>query len=112
MPSDTTRSGVLGSFNLTNVNINSTFQNGWATLAFLGTNATTTGIPSAAGERVALGGAAIGAATAGPVTFLGLPVTGFMIRTFANGGLTCAGAACQGNYGALFNHSYRTVINP
>jgi hypothetical protein len=53
----------------------------------------------------------------GAETFFGLPVTGFMIRNFKNGNLTCptAGTAtvtCQGNYGSLFNHSYRNVITP
>jgi hypothetical protein len=47
-----------------------------------------------------------------PVTFFGLPVTGFMIRTLKNGNLTCGSATCQGNYGSLFNHSYRNRITP
>ena len=47
-----------------------------------------------------------------PATFFGLPVTGFMVRTFANGNLTCGAATCQGNYGSLFNHSYTTTITP
>jgi hypothetical protein len=47
-----------------------------------------------------------------PVTFFGLPVTGFMVRTFNNGTLTCTGGACQGNYSALFRHSYVTTITP
>jgi hypothetical protein len=52
------------------------------------------------------------AVAAGAVTFFGLPVTGFMVRNFRNGQLTCAGAVCQGNYGSLFGHSYRTTITP
>jgi hypothetical protein len=113
MPTDSTRSTVLGSFNLTNVTINTGFQNGWGALAFTGLGATTRGIVSAAGERVTMGtNVAAAAVTAGTATYLGLPVTGFMIRTFANGQLTCGTAACQGNYGALFQHSYTTLINP
>ena len=114
MPSDTTRSTVLGSANLTNVNITTGFQNGWANLGFTGPSASVGGgMVAAATTRVNLGtDAALPALTAGVVTFLGLPVTGFMIRTFSTGGLTCGTAACQGNYGALFTHSFNTVINP
>jgi hypothetical protein len=114
MPSDTTRSTVLGSANLTNVSINPSFQNGWAALAFTGAGATTRGIVTAGGERVAMG-TNQGVATLTPgvtSTFFGLPVTGFMIRTFANGQLTCGTATCQGNYGALFQHSYTTNVSP
>jgi hypothetical protein len=114
MPSDTTRSGVLGSFNLTNVTINQPFQNGWGSLNFNGTGATALGMGSLTGERVSMGTnvAAATVSAAGPVTFFGLPVTGFMIRTFNNGQLTCGTAACQGNYGAAFSHSYTTNITP
>lgn len=34
----------------------------------------------------------------------GLPVTGFMLRTFANGRLTCEAGGCQGNWGGAFPH--------
>lgn len=114
MPADTTSSTVLGSRNLTNVTINSTFQNGWARLAFAGAGATTLGMGASTADRVSMGtnGGAVVVAAAGPVTFFGLPVTGFMVRTFANGGLACGAAACQGNYGALFSHSYTNLITP
>ena len=107
-------SGVLGSANVTNVTVNSTFQNGWASLSFIGTAATTTGLAGTA-DSVSLGTdiIGVGAATTGrAVTFLGLPVTGFMVRTFDNGTLTCATGSCQGNYSALFPHSYVTTITP
>jgi hypothetical protein len=42
----------------------------------------------------------------------GLPMTGFMIRSFRNGTLSCAGAACQGNYGGLFKHRRVREIAP
>jgi hypothetical protein len=41
----------------------------------------------------------------------GLPVVGFMARTFLNGTLTCGSLACQGNYGGSFVHRYRRFIN-
>lgn len=111
---DTTTSPVLGSRNITNVAVTGTFQNGWGRLSFTGTNAATTGLTAALAERISLGtdAPAMGAPTAGAVTFFGLPVTGFAVRSFSNATLTCGGAACQGNYGGLFQHSYATTITP
>ena len=115
MPSDTAVSTVLGSKNLTNVNVTSGFQNGWAQMLFSGTGALN-GLSGALGssQRISLGtnAATMGAPVAGAVTFTGLPVTGFMVRTFSNNTLTCGTASCQGNYGSAFNHSYRTNIVP
>jgi hypothetical protein len=112
-------SGVLGSLNATAINVNSTFQNGWAILNFTGTNAIPGGGIGLGGanaltsQRVRLDSAAGGAViTTGAATFFGLPVTGFMIRNFRNGTLTCGTTTCQGNYGSLFTHSYRTSITP
>jgi hypothetical protein len=110
-------SGVLGSANTTSVTVRSDFQNGWAILNFTGTNASApAGMAGSlvTSQRVRLDQTAPPAAlvTAGAVTFFGLPVTGFMIRNFRNGQLTCAGVTCQGNYGSLFGHSYRTTITP
>jgi len=117
MPSGTA-SGVLGSANTTAVNVTSSFQNGWAILNFTGANANAPiGMAGATGSslRYNLDQTAVPVPTAalpGAVTFFGLPVTGFMIRNFRNGSLTCGTATCQGNYGSLFNHSYRTLITP
>ena len=123
--SSTATSAVLGSTNVTNVNVSASaaFQNGWALLSFTGAGANTPlGLNSVAATstRVALDSNLLGApaVVAGAVTFVGLPVTGFMIRNFKNGNLSCPGttagttATCQGNYGSLFNHSYRNVILP
>jgi len=110
----TNASGVLGSVNNTNITVTSTFQNGWASLVFTGTNATGVGLVAPAGTRVQLNQVSppAPAIVAGAATYFGLPVTGFMIRNFANGSLTCGTATCQGNYGSLFNHSYRNTITP
>jgi hypothetical protein len=111
----TGNSGVLGSVNNTNINIGNGFQNGWAILQFTGTNATTVGLVAPVGSRRVFDQTTpvpAAAPIAGAGTFFGLPVTGFMVRTFANGTLTCGTAACQGNYSALFNHSYRNTITP
>jgi hypothetical protein len=112
----TATSLVLGSVNVTNVTVNSTFQNGWGRLTFTGTNAATNGMAGSAAtsDRTAVNSTttAIAAGTAGAQTFFGLPSTGFMIRTFTNGTLTCGTGSCQGNYSALFRHSYITTIAP
>jgi hypothetical protein len=113
MPVDDTTSTVLGSVNLLNVTIPTTFQNGWANLTFTGVNATTVGLGAeATTDRVNLTGAGPAAVATSAVTYFGLPVTGFMIRTFDNGTLTCGTGSCQGNYSALFPHSYITNIVP
>jgi hypothetical protein len=109
MPTGTT-SGVLGSVNSASVNVTTGFQNGWANLSFTGTNAVGTGLPSLAGTTTNL---ATGVQTAvASHTYRGLPVVGFMVRTFNNGTLTCGTAACQGNYGSVFEHKYRQNITP
>jgi hypothetical protein len=116
MPASTLTSTVLGSVNVTNVNVTSSFQNGWGRLTFTGANAATNGMAGAAAtsDRTAVNStsAAIAAGTAAAQTFFGLPSTGFMIRTFTNGTLTCGAGSCQGNYSALFRHSYITTIAP
>jgi hypothetical protein len=114
MPSSTAESTVLGSANVTNVNVTPTFQNGWGSLTFSGAGAGNGLGSEATSESIAMGtdAPAFGAPVAGPFTYVGLPVTGFMIRTFTNGALTCTTGTCQGNYGGLFAHSYRTTILP
>jgi hypothetical protein len=117
-----TTSAVLGSANVTNVNVTSgaTFQNGWARLSFTGAGATTLGLgATATSNAIVLDSTTIGVPVTftGVETFFGLPVTGFMIRNFKNGNLTCPGTGaatltCQGNYGSLFNHSYVNTITP
>lgn len=114
-----TPSGVLASRNTTTIGIRSDFQNGWARMTFTGDNATLVGIAAdpAFSQAINVGSTTFIAGTATiaaarPTRYFGLPVTGFMIRTFANGTLTCAGAACQGNYASLFDHAYRNRITP
>ena len=109
------RSAILASRNVTNIEITSTFQNGWAELTFTGAGASAQGMGSAATDRVQMNTDLLTTSITGsatPVTFFGLPVTGFMVRTFSNGTVQCAAGNCQGNYGGLFQHSYRTRITP
>ncbi|MGZ5062636.1 MAG: hypothetical protein ACXWHB_07915 [Usitatibacter sp.] len=110
-PSTGVTSLVLGSVNVTSVTLASstTFQNGWATMHFSGAGASTTGLVSDGGNSITI---ATGAPVAGAQTFRGLPVVGFMIRTFDNGNLTCGTATCQGSYGGSVSHAYRNNITP
>ena len=118
MPTGTS-SGILASRNTTSIAIRSDFQNGWARMTFTGDNATLVGIAAdplfsqaiTVGSSTFIAGTSVVAA-ARPTVFFGLPVTGFMVRTFSNGTLTCVGASCQGNYASLFDHAYRNRITP
>jgi hypothetical protein len=109
----TVNSGVLGSVNNTNVQVTSSFQNGWGRLTFTDTNSSGVGLVSdAANSSTTPVFPAPGAAAAGAQTYLGLPVVGFAVRTFNNGSLSCGTATCQGNYGGLFTHNYIQTITP
>jgi len=116
--SGATASGVLGSRNTLFVLVPNNFQNGWASATFTGTGATaavTGGLATASSSSLdQLLGAPFPAAT--PRTFVGLPVTGFMVRQLTNNAVDCTRAGtlvtggCQGNYGSLFRHAYRDVV--
>jgi hypothetical protein len=94
---------VVGSQNApSSLSLSSTFQNGWADIRFTGAGATTAGLVSlTSSSRVEAGS---GAVSSGAFRVLGLPMTGFMLRTFRNGNLTCGSGTCQGNYGSAFAH--------
>ena len=47
---------------------------------------------------------ATGAPTTGALRVVGLPIVGFMARSFSNGTLTCVTGVCQGNYASAFPH--------
>jgi hypothetical protein len=114
---------VLGSQNVTSVSITSTFQNGWGQLHFGGVNASTVGLVSDATSLtqpitpLTIGPPPGPPPNPGAQTFRGLPVVGFMIRTFSNNLLSClsttgATVSCQGNYGGSVAHAYRNNITP
>jgi len=104
-------SGVLGSRNVTPINVNTAWENGWANLFFNGTNAKTPiGLDSlATSNTVTLTPLAT---VTGAQEYTGLPVVGFMVRTFNNGTLTCGTAKCQGTYGSAFDHKFQQDITP
>ena len=124
------RSGVLGSKNVRAVTVLGAFQAGWVNVTFTGTNSQSpVGLSSLTGGDLtaanvaaanpAFGalGAATGVFTARNHTFVGLPVTGFMVNSRANAAVACSlpgggTGNCSGNYLTLFGHSYRTTILP
>ena len=81
---------VLGSANSLNIPVN--FQNGWARISFAQTYSSL---------------AAAGNSPAGVHTYVGLPVTGFMVQDFVNGNV----GGVLSNYGGNFNHKFTTLIN-
>ena len=91
-----------------------TFQNGWARITFLGSKALSPlGLSSLTGARLTTAGVA----TVNNHTFVGLPVTGFMARSFKNATLPCttaAGAAttCSVLFESNFAHGYTTIVLP
>ena len=98
-------SAVFGSVNRGNLGLaNPVLPNGWAEARFLGVNAMAglQSLPSSIARDLTTD-----QATTGVQAFIGLPVVGFMVRTFVNGTLGCAAGNCQGNYGGLFSHKYR-----
>jgi len=106
---------VLGSQNVTAIAVTTSFQNGWADIHFSGANASTVGLVSDATSSTAsnLNATAVAPVfAAGAQTFRGLPVVGFMIRTFSNGSLACGTATCQGNYGGSVSHAYKNNNTP
>ncbi len=53
-----------------------------------------------------------GAVGTEPIRLKGLPVVGFMARTFRNGTLQCGAVTCQGNYGSSAAHRFKRVVDP
>lgn len=104
-------SNNLGSTNLYNIDptasaLNPTNRTGWGQISF--TQAATAAQPRL--QRLQTATATInGAAAAGGVTHLGLPVLGFAVQDFANGNV----GGLLSNYGGLFMHKYnRPITNP
>jgi len=108
----TLTSGPLGSLNYRGIGVEGT-QAGWAAVTFSGNNASQVGIVSLPGSSINL--ATGGAPVAGPNTFFGLPVVGFMVRSFVNGTIP-ATAPATGSvlsaYSSAFDHSFRQRITP
>jgi hypothetical protein len=100
--------GVLGSLTQgtsTDVSLALGARNGW----MRATPPSAPGLTSlGSSTRMSL---ATGATTQGSHVHAGLPVVGFMVRTFENGALNCAVGTCQGNYGGSFPLQFRRSIS-
>jgi hypothetical protein len=92
-------SNVLGSAN--SANITTTFENGWLDLGFEPSSVTPPvhTLTNAATTRALLGSAPT---APGAATYVGLPVVGFAVQSFANGAITVNGAGVLSNYGGNF----------
>ena len=76
--------------------------NGWASLSYDSVPAGIDGLRAGATSKAV--DLVTGAVTSGAFKVLGLPIVGFMARTFTNGNLRCNAGTCQGNYGSAFVH--------
>lgn len=101
---------LFGSANATpSLPVSGHFQNGWAYLAYTTPAAQVQGLVSLATSNAT--DLATGATTTGAFRVLGLPVVGFIARSFNHGTLMCSGGNCQGNYGSAFpHHGARSVV--
>jgi len=101
-------SNVLGSVNVSNVVPR--FQNGWMRLSFPTTTSTTLHKLSNTATDITFIGQ--GTSTGQTVTYVGLPVIGFMVQSFSNGTLPGGGplGLIQSSYGGNFKHKHNTLI--
>ena len=100
-------SDVLGSRNGWLVNMHTDAQNGWVTLG-LDSIPLDAPFPHLHHRIYPNDGTSFEARP----SYSGLPVVGFMVRTFRNGNLQCGSAVCQGNYGGAFPHKYKRAAYP
>jgi len=97
-------SGVLGSKNITPIEVGG-FSNGWARLTFLEGTLGTPRLPATASEVTTFNTNDGFVTGLSPATFAGLPVVGFMARSFTNNSAgTCDVVPC--NYNASFGHKF------
>ena len=106
-PASAGTSDALGSRNSWGLALPPGARNGSAQVSFGGFGGTPSMTFTAAATRIS-----DGALTNESVRIDGLPLLGFMVRTFQNGTLTCTGASCQGNYGGSFPHKYTRTLGP
>ncbi len=99
-----TSSRVLGSANAVKVTLPTSSESGSGQLSFLGL----TSDPF----QAAIMNSRADAVLAASGRLVGTPVVGFMLRTFENDQLDCAGSICQGNYGGSFPHSLTRQVQP
>jgi hypothetical protein len=99
-------SNVLGSANV--ANIPTSFQDGWLDMGFFD--------PAAApvhslGTNPTIVTDIVGGTATSPATYIGLPVVGFAVQSFANGAITVGGVTTLSNYGGNFAQKGTRTIN-
>ncbi|HEX8009613.1 MAG TPA: hypothetical protein VF814_01525 [Casimicrobiaceae bacterium] len=100
-------SNVLASQNVSN--INTSFEDGWLRLGFARSTSSpvhTLGNITATTHTWGVSGFSTGLTK----TYLGLPVVGFAVQSFANGTLVVGGTNVLANYGGNFVHKTTTTI--
>ena len=95
-------SSVLGSRNAWIVDLPTSAENGSAQVGWSGSLSMT-------GNRMR---ASDGLVAPENAHLFGLPVVGFMVRSFRNDAVPCNGGSCQGNYGGAFPHRYERHLYP
>ncbi|MBK6981499.1 MAG: hypothetical protein IPH30_08470 [Betaproteobacteria bacterium] len=80
---------------------------GWAAFTIVTTNKSLDSLETSSRMRISTG-----ETTSGSHRYTGVPLTGFVARTFENGALDCGGGVCQGNYGGAFPLRYERSITP
>ena len=103
-------SNVLGSANV--ANIPTDFEHGWLNLGFFPDTVTApvhTLANSGATDITFLGSAPLTGQTA---TYVGLPVVGFAVQSFANGAISVGDISVLSNYGGNFAHKGTRLITP
>jgi hypothetical protein len=101
-------SNVLGSANT--ANIPTTFDNGWLDIGFANTSGagtfhTLTSVDTITTDIFAF-------FTEGPATYVGLPVVGFAVQSFLNGGIQVNNVPTLSNYGGNFVQKGTRLVNP
>jgi len=99
-------SQVLGSKN--NLNIPTTFQDGWMNLGFTNVSGTIHELINVTNTTITpLGGTAT---TGNTATYFGLPVIGFELESYTNNTLVVGGTTVLSNYGGNFVHKTTTSV--
>ena len=98
-------SNVLGSANV--ANIPTTFDNGWLDIGFAATAPIHT---LQSNDTITTDIFAF--FTEGTATYVGLPVVGFAVQSFANGAITVGDQTVLSNYGGNFAQKGTRLINP
>lgn len=105
-----TRSSLLGSANGETLHITDAFRAGRIWMFPQGNFAAEPGMMASAASTVT--DVATGTTSAGAMFIEGLPIVGFVARSFSNGSLMCASDACQGNYASAFPHkTLRSILS-